>query len=123
MATIYIPIEVPDDKLAAFIADTSIAVLAPSQATPTSAAAPAPATDASVPTAGQTASQTPADPWASQTTVVATPTAPARTKPSCQHGERVFRDAGVSKAGRPYPAFWGCPAASDDPTKCKGVAA
>ncbi|GAA3136954.1 hypothetical protein GCM10010466_29710 [Planomonospora alba] len=45
------------------------------------------------------------------------PTAPAA--PVCNHGPMRYVPAGTSKAGKPYPAFWGCTAAQGDPSRCK----
>ncbi|WP_440066381.1 hypothetical protein [Streptosporangium sp. OZ121] len=57
----------------------------------------------------------PADPWPSD----APPTAPAN--PNCKHGPMRYVAAGTSQAGKPYPAFWGCTARRDDPSRCKSV--
>jgi hypothetical protein len=44
--------------------------------------------------------------------------------PMCGHGQRRFVAAGVARgSGKPYPAFWACPADRSDPGKCKSLPA
>lgn len=39
--------------------------------------------------------------------------------PMCPHGARNFKPAGVNRQGRPYQAFWACPAPQSDKSQCK----
>lgn len=72
------------------------------------------ATPVAAPAAAQAA-------WGSQ----AAPAAPAglppgTVAPTCPHGTKNLVPAGISKSsGKPYSAFWGCPAPQGDSTKCR----
>lgn len=143
MAKILIEYEVDDAKLAELIGSQAASALG---GTPVEQ--PPPWNDAPAQNAPQPAPQAPQapsgnDPWAqgqpAQQRPVQAPSAPQyqqqyqpappqqpqqQQAPVCQHGQRRYVAAGVSqKTGRPYPAFWGCAAPANDPTKCKSIPA
>lgn len=123
MATIYIPVEVPDEEVARYLGQASLAQIAtpvPTQAAPQPQQAPQP------------------DPWGGPATTGAPPAAqpqPAPTysggavnstpqgNPTCAHGEMRYVPAGFSRnSGKGYAAFWGCPAPRGT-NQCKSVPA
>lgn len=98
MKVIYVPVEVPDE-----VAELILEHAKTSESKPL----PQVLTEAAKPPA-------------------AAPEPPAANPASaaiCKHGERRFVPSGVSKAGRPYKAFWACPAERTDPDKCKSIPA
>lgn len=45
------------------------------------------------------------------------PAPPADSAPVCRHGQKTWKPAGVSRAGRAYNGFWACNGPRDD--QCK----
>lgn len=139
---VYIPVDVPEGEVAALLAKlypkgivTQVYSQDPTQppgSTSSGGTSYAPSTGG----AG-TASPEPADPWVPAGAVGSqqypTPAPPTPqpsgsgtpgTPPSCKHGQMRYVAAGYSqKTGRPYPAFYGCPADRNAPDKCRSVPA
>lgn len=137
MAIVYIPVEVPDNELTDLLTKLTVAQPAQYAPSPTRVIEQQlggqelpPATDPWTGNAA-TGAAAPVQPNVIPTSTVptATPTSQATpagqtSTPMCAHGPRKFVASGFSqRTGKPYPAFWACPAQRGDPSQCRGIQA
>jgi hypothetical protein len=144
MTTIYIPVEVDDSRLAEFLVGSGASLSVPNAPDPM-ANVPDPNAQVRQDDPWSTPQQNPVNTGQQTTGAMQYPQAPtpsagyapstssgyapqsassAPQMPSCQHGTMKFVPAGIAqRTGKPYPAFWGCQADRNDPTRCKSLPA
>jgi hypothetical protein len=143
LTTVLVPVEITDELLHDLLSrlDPGLAVSAEPQSDPWGAPQGAPVNYPPAATGPQTTyaggvqpGPTPQGGYVPSTqggygqpTQSTAPVGPQNTQqqgPGCQHGAMRYVPAGVSqRTGKPYRAFWGCPADKNDPTKCKSIPA